>query len=69
MSGGNCTRARRDTVAPLSGPIAADAFEATIENAIVKAHDLFDLDGDTMIRYRNGRVETFDSDTLHLHFD
>lgn len=69
MSGSACARARRETVAPLSGPIAGDAFEAAIENAIIRANDLFDLDGETMIRYRNGCVETFDSDTPHLTFE
>ena len=69
MTSGVRTPARRATVAPLMGPIAADAFEAAIENAICRPHDLFDLDGDTMLRYRNGRVETFDSDTLCPAFE
>lgn len=69
MSGEACTRARRETAAPLPGPIAADAFEALIENAIVRANDLFELDGDTTIRYRDGRVETLDSDLLHVAFE
>lgn len=65
MSGRPCTAARRETVAP----IAADAFEAAIEDAIIRAHDLFALDGETLIRYRNGCVETFDSDLPHPRFD
>ncbi|MBZ0149384.1 MAG: hypothetical protein K8F62_17855 [Pseudorhodoplanes sp.] len=44
--------------------LAADAFEAMIENAIMRPEDLFDLDGDTLLRRRNGCIETFDADVL-----
>ena len=43
-------------------PIACDAFEALIENAIVRCEDLYDLDGETQFRSRNGRIETFGSE-------
>lgn len=69
MSAGIRNPARGETLAPLSGPIAADAFEAAIESAICRPNDLFDLDGDTLLRFRNGCVETFDSDLLCLSFD
>lgn len=39
--------------------LAADAYEAVIENAIVRAEDLYDLDGETFLRSRNGQIETF----------
>ena len=77
MTGGDRTRARRETVAPAPSFIgaggavaeghrrlAADAFEAMIENAIMRPEDLFDLDGDTLLRRRNGCIETFDADVL-----
>jgi hypothetical protein len=38
--------------------IAADAYEARVEDAILKADDLFDLDGETFFRCRDGRIET-----------
>lgn len=38
--------------------IAADAYEARIEDAIFRAQDLYDLDGETAFRRRDGRVET-----------
>jgi hypothetical protein len=41
-------------------PLAADAFEAIIEQAIGCPCDLYDLDGDTVLLNRNGRVETCD---------
>lgn len=41
------------------GPIAADAFEALIENSITRCEDLYDLDGETLFRSRNGQIETF----------
>lgn len=40
------------------GRLAASAFEASIENAILRADDLYDLDGETLLRHRDGRVET-----------
>lgn len=41
-------------------PLAADAFEALVENAIINTQDLYDLDGETFLKVRNGTVETFD---------
>jgi len=38
--------------------IAADAFEARIEDTVFRAEDLYDLDGETVLRSRDGRVET-----------
>ncbi|MFN3624927.1 MAG: hypothetical protein ACK4TP_12795 [Hyphomicrobium sp.] len=43
---------------PRPGRLAANAFEAAIENAILRADDLYDLDGETAFRRRDGRVET-----------
>lgn len=43
-------------------PIAADAFEDMVELAIGCPRDLYDLDGDTVLVSRNGRVETCDRD-------
>lgn len=41
-------------------PIAADAFEALIEDRILCANDLYDLDGETFLARRGGCIETFD---------
>jgi hypothetical protein len=41
-------------------PLAADAFEALVENTIICAQDLYDLDGETFLKVRSGTVETFD---------
>lgn len=38
--------------------LAADAFEAMIEAAIIGPKDLYDLDGDTLLISRNGLIET-----------
>jgi len=38
--------------------IAADDYEARIEDAIFRVEDLYDLDGETVLRCRDGRVET-----------
>ncbi len=38
--------------------IAGDAFEAMIADRIRGACDLYDLDGETFLRSRDGRVET-----------
>lgn len=38
--------------------IAADAYEAMVESAITKCDDLYDLDGETFFRSRDGRIET-----------
>ena len=40
--------------------LAADAFEALIENTIIHTQDLYDLDGETFLKVRDRRVETFD---------
>jgi predicted deacetylase len=42
--------------------LAADAFEAMVENAIVRVEDLYDLDGETMFRNRGGCIETCDAE-------
>lgn len=39
-------------------PIAADDYEARVERTICRADDLYDLDGETFFRYRDGCVET-----------
>ena len=46
------------SISPLPRRIAADAFEARMEDAILRAEDLYDLDGETAFRSRDGRVET-----------
>lgn len=38
--------------------LAADAFEARIEDTILRGKDLYELDGETFLRSRDGRVET-----------
>jgi hypothetical protein len=38
--------------------LAADAYEARIEDMIIRGEDLYDLDGETLLRCRDGRVET-----------
>lgn len=49
---------------PRPGRLAASAFEASIENAILRADDLYDLDGETLLRHRDGRVETSSCETF-----
>ncbi len=44
----------------LSRPLAADAFEALVENSIIHTQDLYDLDGETFLKVRSGTVETLD---------
>ena len=39
--------------------LATDPFEARIERAILRAEDLYDLDGETFLRCRDGRIETY----------
>lgn len=39
-------------------PLAADALERLIENRILICEDLYDLDGETAFRRRDGIVET-----------
>lgn len=43
---------------PRPGRLAADMLEARLENAILRSEDLYDLDGETFLRSRDGRVET-----------
>ena len=38
--------------------IAADDYEARIERQIARAEDLYDLDGETFFRCRDGAIET-----------
>lgn len=40
--------------------LAADDFEALIENSILRTDDLYDLDGETFLRRRGGSFETCD---------
>lgn len=47
---------------PLRYRLAHDSYEARIENAILRAEDLYDLDGETLFRIREGQVETGDAD-------
>lgn len=44
--------------------IAGDAYEHMIENRIIAPNDLYDLDGETFLRTRDGRVETGDFNLL-----
>lgn len=37
---------------------SAESFEERFENAIFRADQLYDLDGETFFRNRNGRIET-----------
>lgn len=39
-------------------PIADEAFEVRMENAVFRAEQLYDLDGETFFRSRDGRIET-----------
>lgn len=40
------------------GCLAADAYEARIENAITRPDDLYELDGETFLRHAGGCIET-----------
>ena len=42
--------------------IAADEYESLVENTITRCEDLYDLDGETFFRNRNGCIETFSAD-------
>jgi hypothetical protein len=44
--------------------IAATAYEASIEDRIVRVEDLYDLDGETFLRSCGGRIETGSSETF-----
>jgi hypothetical protein len=52
------------TPKPFSVPcrLATSAYEAMIENAIVRPDDLYEIDRDTLLRCRDGRIETSDID-------
>jgi hypothetical protein len=39
-------------------PLAASPFEQLLENRILIYEDLYDLDGETALRRRDGRIET-----------
>lgn len=41
-----------------SHALAAEPFEDRVERAIFRADDLYDLDGETFFRSRDGRIET-----------
>lgn len=45
-------------------PVAASAFERLIENRILICEDLYDLDTETVLRRRDGRVETGTPDSF-----
>lgn len=49
---------------PRPGRLAACAFEAAIENAIVRPDDLYELDGETFLRNCGGRIETGTAETF-----
>ena len=49
---------------PRPGRLAADVFEAAIEDAIVRPCDLYELDGETFLRNAGGRIETGTADTI-----
>ena len=49
---------------PRKHRIARDSFEARIENAITRPDDLYDLDGETFVRFRDGRIETCDAEAI-----
>lgn len=49
--------------------LAADAFDEThafhrIEDTIIRGEDLYELDGETFLRNRGGRIETGSSETF-----
>ncbi|MEA2902778.1 MAG: hypothetical protein QOI12_165 [Alphaproteobacteria bacterium] len=44
--------------------LARDSFEARIENTITRPDDLYDLDGETLFRFREGCIETGDEEAL-----
>ena len=43
---------------------SAVAFEARVEIAIVRAQELYDLDGETLFRNRGGCIETGTAETF-----
>ncbi len=48
----------------LFNPYADEAFEIFIGTSINRAEDLYELDGETLFRRRDGQVETFDAELL-----
>jgi hypothetical protein len=46
------------------GRLAADSFEASIEDAIVRPADLYELDGETFLRNVGGCIETGSAETF-----
>lgn len=42
--------------------LAADLYETLVEDQILRATDLYDLDGETFFRNRNGCIETFSAE-------
>lgn len=46
------------TPSPSYRAVADDDYEARIERQIFRADDLYDLDGETFFRNRNGCIET-----------
>jgi hypothetical protein len=51
---------------PRPGHLASSSYEAYIETAIMNADDLYDLDGETLLRNRDGRIETGSPEFLDL---
>jgi hypothetical protein len=49
---------------PRPGRLAADTFEASIESAIVRPDDLYQLDGETFLRSVGGCIETGSAETF-----
>lgn len=47
-------------------PLAADSYEALIENAITRSDDLYELDGEIISRRRGGIVETGSQDAFDM---
>lgn len=43
---------------PFSSDNLSDTYEDRMERAIFRAGDLYDLDGETFFRSRNGEIET-----------
>lgn len=45
-------------------PNIEDAFDMFVGTAVLRAEDLYHLDGETAFRRRGGSIETFDDLTL-----
>ena len=65
-TGGKRRRQRSSAMSSFSRPtrLAADAYEARVENAITRPDDLYELDGETFLRNRGGRIETGSAETF-----